>query len=185
MPLLTVPAFIHTGPWDAQTRAHPAMAWMESYARSVDARSWATGTPASEWHASDFSLQKSDGSVIHGAEAAWHEGITVIYGPFAAHWHSPNFLVCSEMEGGWRMIGEANLYVNLSGKGEGGKGVRDGEGREWDVMVPSAYSLEYVREEGAKHGGILLRSTKIFGDTAPVMKAMVEKGVVKKEDLGF
>ncbi len=56
---------------------------------------------------------------------------------------------------------------------------------EWGLMVPSAFWFEYVREEGAKHGGILLGGTKIFGDTAPVMKAMVQRGMVTKEDLGF
>jgi len=70
MSVPTVPTFIHTGTWDDQTRAHPAMAWMESYTRSVDNRSWTTGTPASEWHTAEFTLQKSDGTVIHGGEAA-------------------------------------------------------------------------------------------------------------------
>lgn len=185
MSVPTVPAFIHTGNWDAQTCAHPAMAWMESYTRTaVDNRSWTIGTLASEWHAADFTLQKVDGTVIRGGEAAWHEGIAVIYGPFTAHLHSPNFLVCSQTEDGWQMIGQADLYASLPSERCGGR-VRDGERREWDIKVPSAFWFEYVRDEGAKHGGILLRSTKIFGDTAPVMKAMVQRGMVTKEDLGF
>jgi len=63
------------------------------------------------------------------------------------------------------------------GEGWGGQGV--------DVKVPSANWFQYVRDEGAKHGGILLRSTRIFRDTAPVMRAMVQRGMVTKEDLGF
>jgi len=127
----TVPAFNHTGNWSGQTRALPAMAWMESYTRTaVDNRSWTTGTPSSEWQTAEFTLQISDGTVIHGREAAWHEGIAAIYGPSTAHLHSSNFLVCSESPDGWQMIGQADMYASLPGEG-GGERVRDGEGREW------------------------------------------------------
>jgi len=72
------------------------------------------------------------------------------------------------------MMGQADMYASLPGK----EGVEEGE--MWVVRVPSAYWFEYVRDEGA-----MLRSTKIFWDTAVVMKAMVRREMAKTEELGF
>ncbi len=50
-------------------------------------------------------------------------------------------------------------------------------------MVPSSFHFEYVKSEKAKEGGIVLKSTKIYSDTAPVMVQMLKRGLVKPEDL--
>ncbi len=98
----TQPAYIHTGDWDAETRSHPAMKFMENFTRNAfDKRSWTTGTPATEWHVPDYTLHKANGEVFHGAEKAWNEEIPGIYAPFAAHLHEPEFCVCWETEEGW------------------------------------------------------------------------------------
>lgn len=95
------------------------------------------------------------------------------------------FLVCFEDgEDGWQMIGQADMFANLPGDGVLEK-VRDRQGREWDVRVPSAFRFQYVRHEGAKHDGILLKMCKIYGDTAPVLGKMTQRRLLKKEDFGF
>lgn len=78
----TQPVFIHQGTWDNETRAHPAMAFMEKYTvHIIDTRSW--DTPVTEWHASDFVFQKSTGQVVEGGDAAW-KAVQEVYGPFSA-----------------------------------------------------------------------------------------------------
>lgn len=45
----TTPTFVHTGPWNHQTRAHPAMKWMEDYTKqAIDARAWESNVPYSD-----------------------------------------------------------------------------------------------------------------------------------------
>ena len=98
----TQPAYIHIGDWDAETASHPAMKFMENFTRqAIDARGWESGTQASEWHTSDFTLYKANSEVFSGAEESWSKGIPGTYAPFKAHLHEPNFLVCWETKEGW------------------------------------------------------------------------------------
>jgi hypothetical protein len=90
----TQQAFIHNGDWNEETRKHPAMKWMERYTREqIDARAWASGADPNEWHTSDFTLQKSDGTRREGADKA-NDALGEIYGPFTGQKHEPTFLVC-------------------------------------------------------------------------------------------
>ncbi|KAK8215455.1 hypothetical protein M8818_002076 [Zalaria obscura] len=169
--------FVHEGSWDSITRKHPAMDWMEKYTNNFDARNF--DIPASEWHASTFAIQKSDGQVVSGADKAW-AAVKEIYSPFTANLHEPIFLYCSETENGWQMFGIANVFVNLQGQaGPGEQKVKSVEGKEWDAVLPTAFYLEYVREDG----GIKLNKTKIFGDPTPAVGLLLQRGVMKPEDL--
>ena len=81
---------------------------------------------ATEAHAADMSLQRSDGTKFQGAEQAWAQ-LAQIYGPFAAHKHVPTFLVCwDSKEGAWEMIGLADVYFKIQGLS--GDAVTDPEG---------------------------------------------------------
>ncbi|MCJ1460821.1 hypothetical protein MMC28_011203 [Mycoblastus sanguinarius] len=184
MSVPTVPAYIHTGSWDDETRKHPAMKWMEDYTMaSIDTRAWDT-IPYSDYHTDDFTLYKADGSVEKGGKQAWEKGLPTVYGPFKSHLHEPNFLVCTETKYGWEMIGQANVYANLHVEGKEPK-VKDGSGREWDHVTPGAFHFEYVKDSKAKHQGILLKSSRIFADSGPALMLMLKRGQLKPGDLGL
>jgi hypothetical protein len=68
---------------------------MEKYTKEqIDGRAWANGADANEYHTSDFTLQKSDGTRREGADKV-NETLGEIYGLFSGgHKHEPTFLVC-------------------------------------------------------------------------------------------
>ncbi|MCJ1303633.1 hypothetical protein MMC08_006443 [Hypocenomyce scalaris] len=177
----TVPAFEHYGSWDAETRKHPAMAWMESYTLGIiDAKKFST--PYNYYHGDNFSFQLSNGTIVQGGAAAW-EAAAQVYAPFPAHLHEPSYLLATESASGWKMLGVANVYFALPGPPSAEAKVKDLSGKEWDVVVPSSFHFEYEKSDKAKEGGIVLKSTKIYGDTAPVLVRMLKQGLVKPEDL--
>lgn len=56
-------------------------------------------------------------------------------------------------------------------------------GRKWDVEAPSAFHFTVFKDSGAKHGGIKLKRSKVFSDTAPVVVEMLKRGILKPEQL--
>ncbi len=183
----TVPAFIHTGDWDDTTRSHPAMKWMEPFTRWWDSREWTTDESSlSNWATSDFALYPADGSSAKGTKAAY-AALKALYGPLAAHLHEPTYLVASETEDGWEMLGQASFYADLGGEpGEGEKKVKDGKGREWDMCVPSAFHIWYVKDEKAGNGGaMLIKKEEIMTDSGVGMRAALKRGLVSAKDMGL
>jgi len=177
----TEPVYIHTGGWDDETRSHPALKFMEHFTVDIlDGRKW--DSEPSSFYCSDFILQKSDGTVIKGAEEGW-AAVQQIYGPFTAQTHEPNYLMANETADGWHAIGEARLFVNLPGSpSPGEQKVKDGKGKEWDAVIPSAFEFHYVKDESAEMG-MKLALTKIFGDPLPALGPLLKRGVLKPEDL--
>ena len=82
------------------------------------------------------------------------------------------------------VLGQANMYANLQVPGPEPK-VKDGTGKEWDMVTPSAFHFEYVKDSEAKHDGVRLKSTRIFADSGPAMMMMLKRGQVKAADLGL
>lgn len=190
----TKPAFIHSGGWSAETRAHPALKFLEEYAAShFDQQAWNTNH-FSEWHHSDWHLTKADNTVVSGGHEVWTEGIPSIYGPFAGHLHDPTFLIVWDTEEGYEMIGEANVFLDLNvaeeDKGADESGTtkeKDSNGKEWDALMPGSFHFWFAKAEGGEGNthGLLMKRTQLFADSAPITGLMIKKGLVKKEDLGF
>ena len=40
--------------------------------------------------------------------------------------------------------------------------MKDREGREWDVLMRAAMRFEFVKDEGAKHGGVAVEEFEDF-----------------------
>ncbi|OCL07283.1 hypothetical protein AOQ84DRAFT_355054 [Glonium stellatum] len=175
------PTFVYNGGWSDETRTHPAMKWMENYTVNVvDAKKF--DLPATQCHTDNFVLQKSDGTVIKGADAGW-EAEKQIYNQFVAHSHEPQALMCCETESGWQMIGQADVYVMLPGTaGPDEKKVKSKSGKEWDAVIPAAYQFEYVKDASGQDG-IKLSSAKIFSDPLPALTLLLKRGVVTPQDL--
>lgn len=176
----TTPSYIKylDNGWE-KAREHPAMAWMEKYTNFFDLRAF--DTPHSDWHTNDFTLHKADGAVVKGGRQAW-AALAEIYGPFAAHVHNPVFLACWETADGWGMMGCADVCINLPVSGEQPK-VKDRYGKDWDVIIPGAFKFDYVKDASAKYDGLKLRRTEIFYDSGPAVKRMLQRGMIKPEEL--
>ncbi|KAK3110986.1 hypothetical protein LTR53_014188 [Teratosphaeriaceae sp. CCFEE 6253] len=170
----TQPALVSTGTWNATTRSHPAMKWMEHYTTTIiDGRQFAGPSPASAasvGHTADWTLQKSTGEVVEGAEKAW-AALAEVYAPFGAHVHDPVFLVCWETGKGWDMLGIASLWYNLQAPGEGK--IKGFGGKEWD-------GFSYVK--GGKDGVELAR-TEIYSDPSAALVQMLKRGMLTPEQL--
>ncbi|KAJ9635993.1 hypothetical protein H2201_000006 [Coniosporium apollinis] len=164
--------------WE-KSREHPVMAWHEKYCNLVDSRAF--DTPYSDWHTDDFELHKADGTIVRGGKEAW-EALGDIYRPFAANLHDPVFPICWETENGWEMMGWAYVCIDLPVPGDQPK-VKDRYGKEWDVIIPGAFKFEYVRDPSAKYDGIKFKKMEIFYDTGPALKRMLQRGMIKPEEL--
>jgi hypothetical protein len=82
------------------------------------------------------------------------------------------------------VIGQADVFANIHVPGNEPK-PKDSYGKEWDMVSHSAFHFEYVKDSKAKHDGVLLKSTRIFGDTAPALMLMLKRGQLKPADLGL
>jgi hypothetical protein len=178
----TTNAFIHYSKgWDSTTRSHPCMAWFEDYAKLFDTGEMFS-VPYIEWHTDDYSYAKSTGEVIEGGAPAF-EALKQTYSVFKGNNHEPRWLCCWETQEGWEMVGEAVLFGNLVAPGGSGQAHTDLAGKKWDVGVPSAFHFKYVKDTEAKHGGIRLKRSEIFSDSAPVVVEMLKRGMLKPEQL--
>ncbi len=108
------------------------------------------------------SLIKGDGTEIKGRDNVV-EALKQLYGPFTAQYHEPSFVMCSETDDGWEMLGQATLFVNLPGEPAAGeKKVKDASGKEWDTGVPSGFHFYYKKDDNADNGlGMYFKRTEI------------------------
>lgn len=179
MSLPTKPAFIHVGSWDDEIRAHPALKWMERYTKDViDGRKF-NESATSVGHTTDWTLQKSTGETIEGADAAW-KALAEVYAPFSSHVHDPSFLISWETEKGWDMFGVAWLWYELAAPPSGGeKRMKGYGGKEWDGVLPGAFYFTYVKDGS----DVKLARTEIYSDPSAAMVQMLKRGMLKPEHL--
>ena len=180
----TQPAHVHFGDWDEETRKHPAQKWMEHIVHTIfDAHKWST--PYSDIYADDFTLLKPDGSEVKGGKAGW-EAVAELYGPFVSQRTEPFYLVTTQTNYGWEMIGMANIFAILPGQADAEEEkVKDQKGIEWDVKMSGGFRFQYKRHPSAKYDGIVLQMVQITSDSGPVVKKMLVRGMSNPSDLGL
>ena len=125
---------VHSGPWDAETREHPAMKWLEDYTvNCIDSRAF--DKPYSVWHSDDFSLLKTDGTEIKGGKEAW-ASVGELFAPFTSHLHQPMYACCTETKNGYEMLAQAWIFANFPGVASAEEQKhKDAQGKEWDMKV--------------------------------------------------
>jgi hypothetical protein len=177
----TKPAFIHHGTWDETTRKHPAMKWMEQETLDFDTHNFSP-----KWFSKDFTFHKADGTIFSGREKAL-EAMRELYGPLTAHFHEPYFLVCTEADDGWDMIGQAKMFANLAGNpAPGEKKVKDLQGREWDMGIPGGFHFHYLKDPSAENGGgMVINKAEFMSDSGVPMGIMLKRGLIQAKDLGL
>jgi hypothetical protein len=64
--------------------------------------------------------------------------------------HEPHYAIIYERNGGWEMVGMANIYGNLVVPGE--KTKKDSTVALWDVLVPAAFLFNIVKDSARSEG---------------------------------
>jgi hypothetical protein len=85
------------------------MEWMEAFNKDFDVNG-----VNPKWYTAVTSIQKADGTESHGRK----EVVAVareLYGPFTSYFHEPYFMMCSETNDRYEMLGQAKLFANLPG----------------------------------------------------------------------
>jgi len=195
MSATTAEALISYGSWNAQGRKNPAMAFLESYTTTYFDKRDYTSEKITEWHSPEFYFQGSDGERHHGRDTAWTK-IKELFGAFKSQEHVPYFGVTVPITGEgdehakkdgkkrWLIAGFANAHFDIVDGPEGhanGKTekVKGADGREWDLVLNSAYRFFIVEDEKAEHGGCLLEGTELFADPGRVFQMMQQRGMVR------
>lgn len=175
----TIPAYqSYTNGMEDRLREHPVLDFLFHHQESFDYGNMKT-EPYTAFHTDDYTFTKTDGTVLPPGEASW-KGFLEGYAPFTEHLHEARYCCVYERNGGWEMVGVAYIYGNLHVPGE--KAKTDLTGRKWDVAVPGAFIFNCVKDPAGPKG-FKVKSTTLFGDTAPVVGEMIKRGMVKPEDL--
>lgn len=74
----------YNGSWNAETRAVPALAFIEQYARTVDSLNLTA--VFSDWYAPSSIFYNSDGVIYRGGDEIW-TWMKSLFGPFSALHH--------------------------------------------------------------------------------------------------
>jgi hypothetical protein len=160
-------------------REHPVLDFLFDHQEAFDHGDMKTG-PYTKYHAYDFVLTKSDGTVLPPGEPSW-QGWLAGYAPFTSHLHEPRYCCVYERNGGWEMVGVAHIFGNLPVPGE--KARTDSAGGHWDVEVPGAFMFTCVMDPSGPKG-FKVKSMTLYGDGTPVVGEMLKRGMIKPEDLG-
>lgn len=148
-----------------------------------DAHKWST--PSTDLYTSDLTLLKPDGSTVSGGEKSW-AAVAELFAAYTTQWTEPYYMVVTDTDYGWEMIGNAKIYGNLPGEAAQGESkARDASGKEWDHAMSGGFRFQYVKGAGGPHDGILLKMVQITADSGPVLMKMLGRGLVKPADLGL
>jgi hypothetical protein len=163
--------------WD--NTEHPVMAWMHEHQKSFDSKDMIKNGPGN-WMTEDFVYVKPTGEVVSGVGPAF-EAIKEMYAPLKDHYHEPKFGLIWDTSDGYELFGVANMYANFPVPG-GGEKCKDLKGDVWDICTPGAFHFKYCKDSSGPQG-LKLKVQKLYADTLPMVGKMIERGMVKPEQL--
>ena len=92
--------------------------------------------------------------------------------------------MCVETDDGYKIMGQAKLFGNLSGPAADGEiRVKDKTGKEWDVAIPGGWINEYVRY--GNELGLAIKRSEVAADGGIVMSVLLKRGQSPPKDLGL
>lgn len=175
----TTPAYIvHINGLDERFREHPVLDFLFDHKEAFDHGNMKT-QPYTQYHTDDFVFTKADGTVLLPGEASW-KGYLEGVAHFTEHLHQARYCCLYERNGGWEMMGIAQIYANLAVPGDRTK--TDMSGRQWDVCIPGAFLFTCVSDPSGPKG-FKVKSLTVYGDGTPVVGEMIKRGMIKPEDL--
>ena len=176
MSIPTTPATIYHGDFDATTRQHPALKYLEDYRNDYDTHNFDP-----KWYSPSYVYVAPDGTQHEGREPAL-VALKAMYGPLKAHFHEPFYLNCVETDYGYELLGRATLWADLPGEPAAGEQKKkDKKGKEWDMGGPGCFHFQLEKQGD----GLRIRRTDINADTGPLVMGMLKRGVISTKDLGL
>ncbi len=155
------------------SREHPVLDFLIDHQEAFNHGNM-NNEPYTVFHTDDFVFTKSDGTVLPPGEAFWI-GFLEGYAAFSEHFHDSRCVCVYERNGGWEMLGFANLLV------PGEKKKKDSTGVLWDVYIPGSLVFTCVKDPAGPKG-FKVKTMTLYGDGDSVVGQMVKRGMVKPED---
>ncbi|KAJ3464839.1 hypothetical protein MRS44_009625 [Fusarium solani] len=174
----TKPCFIGSFKgWDNEALKHPVMQYLNTLNTDFCETKVAHPEPHTKWFTQEFELQTQTGQVLRGEEA-WKRMIhtTRFYDKFSME---PISAFIQGTEDGYDGMVYGNMYTNFVEPGE--KKHSDNKGIEWELRIPRAYRLTFLKDSSGPHG-LKISNLVIVGDTLGTMAAAVRKGMVSQEN---
>ncbi|EGU85077.1 hypothetical protein FOXB_04408 [Fusarium oxysporum f. sp. conglutinans Fo5176] len=155
--------------WDDKALKHPIMQYLSNLNTDFCETKVAHSGPHTKWFTQDFEFQAQSGQTLRGEEA-WKRLVHTarFYNKFSME---PLSAFIQDIEGGYNEPGEKNYS--------------DNKGINWELRIPRAYYLTFVKDSSGPHG-LKISNLVIVGDTLGTMAAAVHKGMVLQENaFGF
>ncbi|KAJ2902389.1 hypothetical protein MKZ38_000635 [Zalerion maritima] len=192
MTFKTTPCFVTaTDGWEG-IKAHPVMAWLNSYTKyfkdlTHDPKVVASLDPYTTWHTENFTYVCPNGKTYTGQEA-WEKRVEMYEKMFSEHEAVPTyghvnpvFADDGETIKGYSMMGEAWLFANYMKPGDE-KIVEGKNGKMWDIKVPNCLHMEIVIDEKGPDG-FKMDKVQVFCNALPIMLGAYKRGVIQREDI--
>jgi hypothetical protein len=168
----TQPAFVASAKsgWGPELTIHPMMKFVHEHEKLFDAKKF---DECEEYHDSTFVYTKSTGQSFTGYTGyrQWVED----YGLFQQHFHEPVCGAVTETEAGYRLFGQAKIFVNLPVPAE--KKFEDMQGRKWDCVAQGAIIFD-VKKDPSGPFGFKFTSAQVFADPTPILTEAIKRGVI-------
>ncbi|EXA30072.1 hypothetical protein BFJ63_vAg18351 [Fusarium oxysporum f. sp. narcissi] len=182
MSYTTKPCFVGSFKgWDNEALKHPAMKYLRNLNSDFCETKAAHSAPHTNWCTQDWEFQTQSGQHLRGQEA-WERIIHTarFYDKFSTE---PLSAFIQDTEDGYDGMVYGNLYANFVEPGE--KKHSDNKGIEWELRIPRAYRLTFVKDSDGPHG-LKISKLAIVGDVMGTMAMAVRKGLVSQENaFGF
>ncbi|KAF4415831.1 hypothetical protein F53441_14593 [Fusarium austroafricanum] len=167
--------------WDNEALKHPAMKYLKNLNFDFCETKAAHSAPHTNWYTQDWEFQTQSGQHLRGQEA-WERIIhtTRFYDKFSME---PLSAFIQDTEDGYDGMVYGNLYTNFVEPGE--KKHSDNKGTMWELRIPRAYRITFVKDSDGPHG-LKISKFAIVGDVMGTMAIAVRKGLVSQENaFGF
>ncbi|EXK43540.1 hypothetical protein FOMG_02485 [Fusarium oxysporum f. sp. melonis 26406] len=163
--------------WDDKALEHPTLRYLSNFNTDFCETKVSQSGPHTKWFTQDFEFQTQSGQTLRGEEA-WKRLIhtTRLYDKFSIE---PLSAFIQDTEDGYNGMVYANLYTNFVKPGE--KNCSDKRGINWELRIPRAYYLTFVKDSSGLHG-LKVSNLVIVGDALGTMAAAVRKGMVSQEN---
>lgn len=178
MEKITKPVFYvaNSRGWPSEFASHEAWTWLSDHEKVFDFGDLKTSGEHTKWITDDFEFTTPFGQKTVGLEPSW-AALLRTYAFFSAHYHEPQEFVVWETDNGYKLMGQAYMYVKFVGDKQVGDGVQDLEGRKWDARFMGKFFFEWVRDPQG-HKGLKMKREDVTADGFPMFAALVERGVV-------
>ena len=132
-----------------------------------------------EWITSDFTVVQPDGLHSKGSAQENFESAKQLYDKLLTeHRHIPVSTVVIDTKDGYKVMTHAMMCANLLAVSAVNPAkVSAPDGSTWDTVVPVFGEMDLVKDEKAKHHGLLVRQLRFVIDQNEILKGVQARGL--------